>query len=544
MEIARSTNNPLAEANRRLKSWRVTDFLAKAPLSMAWAILFVMYARVATGTALLSSTNGQSTTQDQRDVSIGTLDTPSWIHLPQNIHPILVEWAALIPLTVYLANGRSDFELAAEVSLRGSLSVGVIPKLFALGGIAKILRQGEVFFDSANAAGETLKVFDVQHGCVFRCYNSGAAAAIAEAAFTGGAEGDPEILEEHLVAWIDKNKEKLEQDFALAQYTEIEEGPSAFRKLRDNRKIYGRRQILNVIDVQRQGSYASSGQAPINASRSMGRPRWLWIPEFILTAGGAGVLASTGCMGCAALLLIGAVSRICAFKTKIGRPPTFLQNRESYEGCMLVAIHDNAAVWTLYRGERGLIDSVLNKPMVAHFRPTKISNFVHGWFRFAEVLQVVAMTYVAGEKGWDGLMLFILITVAWVLGKLLGYNRHAQNFLRDQGCRVTAFGCEFPGRTELLGAVQLLSTQGKTLWMDSIIAPCDRRAVLLEKLLRDREVKADPEVTARLRASFNQLSPTDKKWVLCTWIQSKAGATLIKEKLADRSGRGNDGIVL
>lgn len=146
-----------------------------------------------------------SPSPDEVDCS-GTLHL-SYITLrpPQNIPKIILEWAALVPLTVYLASNRSNYELAAEVSLRGRLSVSLIPKLWALGGLANLLQHREVFFDSANAEGETLKVFDVQNGRVFRCYNSPAASLVADAA--SEVKPLPPILEPDLVKRIHDNSD-------------------------------------------------------------------------------------------------------------------------------------------------------------------------------------------------------------------------------------------------------------------------------------------------------------------------------------------------
>lgn len=511
----------------RINSRRISsDFLGRIPFSLAWGASIILLARTVSAKTPNAST--------------GVVDLSTWMHFPQNIQPIIFEWAALIPLTVYLSSFRSDFELAGEVPLQGRLSVGVIPKLWALGGIAKILRQGEVFFDSANAAGETLKVFDVQHGSVFNCYNSAATAAVASAAFHGGGGGP--AIKEDLLKWINNSKEDLERKFAIAKYENGNKSTSrfVFEELRDNRKTYGRRQILNVIDIRRvkvNGMPIDTKDPIIEEPRRVsgaGSKSWaknaLWFAEIVVIMGATATLFGAGCPGSGSLLLMGGISRLCAHCTKIGRPPLFLENREKYEGCMLVAVHDNAAVWTLYRGDRGLIDSLLNKPMVAHFKPTNMSRLVFVWFRIAEILQVVAMTYVAGEKGWDALMLLILITVVWSFSKFFGYNKHAANWLKEEGFKTTAFGCEFPGRTELLGAVQLLSTQKRTIWMDSVISPCARREVLLQRL---GAASCTPE---KSKEEFDALSGTDKSWVMSTRMQSNAGAALIQNELRNKLG--------
>jgi hypothetical protein len=120
------------------------------------------------------------------------------VHFP-NLPSIVVEWAALIPLTVYFSSFRNDYELAGEVSFRGRLSIGVVPKLWALEGVAELLSDGEIFFDTSSATGDPLKVYNVQWVSMFPCYNSAAAAAVATTAFNG-KEYCPEIS--HDVTWL------------------------------------------------------------------------------------------------------------------------------------------------------------------------------------------------------------------------------------------------------------------------------------------------------------------------------------------------------
>lgn len=392
--------------------------------------------------------------------SDGTLQLQYWLSMP-SLPAIIAEWAALIPLTVYLSSLRSDFELAGEVSLRGRLSVGVVPKLWALGGIAKLLREGEVFFDMANSAGDPLKVYDVQWGSVFPCYNSAATAAVTACAFNG-KEDSPEIMQEDLRAYVLQHKDDFSARFPIDTADSGTDEPISdvycgndIEGLVNRKKLYGRRQLLNVIVVNTVEKRILRWWVV----SIMRRPVWLAV-QLGLTLGLTVVLVVCGCVGSGVMLVIGGISRYCAQNTGLKRSSLYLRNREVHEGCMLVAVHENATVWTLCLGHRGLIDSLLNKPMID---PGKTSSLVLAWFRFAEVLQVVAMTFVAGQKGWDGIVLFILVVAVWGFSALNGYNKHASRWLKEEGFQTVAFGCEFPGRTELLGAVQLLSTEKKTL---------------------------------------------------------------------------------
>lgn len=118
----------------------------------------------------------------------------------------------------------------------------------------------------------------------------------------------------------------------------------------------------------------------------------------------------------------------------------------------------------------------LNKPMVD---PDKTHPLVIAWFRFAEVLQVIMMAFVAGQEGCDGIILVVLV---WSFNTFYGCYKHAARWLQEERLRATAFGCKSPGRTELLGVVQLLSTGKTTYWVDGILAPVKRREVWLEKV--------------------------------------------------------------
>ncbi|CEL00671.1 hypothetical protein ASPCAL00269 [Aspergillus calidoustus] len=475
---------------------------------------------------------------DQPHVDHSGTVSLSYVRLlpPQNIPKIVFEWAALIPLVIYLANGRSNYELAGEVPLRGRLSMSFIPKLFALGGVANLLRLGEVFFDSANNEGESLTVYDVQHGNVFRCYNSAAASLVGVIACRGQHRRPRIISEADLTEWMHSNRVDLEQQFRLARFGDLP--GSRFEEMCENRKKYGRWQVLNVIHVMRMGS-PGNGKRIRGLGGERGRSRVgyilhsdLWTGSFaayaeiILTMALAVLLYMAGCLGSGSLVLIGGISRLCAHKTIISRPPQYLWNRENYDkGCMLVAVHENAAAWTLYHGDRGLIDSLLNKPMIDHLKPSWMRIFSYYWFRLAEVLQIIAMTFIAGQKGWDSLVLFALILAVGGFSKLCGYNMHAANWLRREGFETVAFQCEFPGRTELAATVQMLGTEKRTGWMDGIIAPVPRREVLLRSL---GLVNCPVEVAQEF---YDQLGASDKVWVMSNYIQVQAATALIKTRI-------------
>ncbi|KAL4891364.1 hypothetical protein BDV59DRAFT_68321 [Aspergillus ambiguus] len=456
--------------------------------------------------------------------SHGTLLLKFWTTLPE-IPDIVAEWASLVPLTVYLSNMRTAYDLAGEVSLRANLSLSIVPKLWELGSIAKLLRERETFLDTASAAGDPLRVYDVQWGSVFPCYNSAAAVSVAANAMHH-ADDTPEITQKDLNDWVIEHEAELEQQFPPDAFSKSRELPTirsevycgdGVRDLVDRKRLFGRAQQLNIIFVSLRGKRART-------SGMLQRPwthRLQLTAQLLLVIGTGAVLLSLGCIGTGVLLLIGSISHFCSQYVEVRRSPLYLRNREVHEGCMLVAAHENATIWTLYLGDRGMIDSLLNKPMV---EISKASPLILNWFRFAEILQVFAMTYVAGQKGWDAMCLLIII-ILWSLTRFNSRNKHAAAWLQEEGLDTTAFRCEFPGRSELLGAVQLLSTEKRTLWMDGILAPVQRRDIWLQM------VGAVDSDSKSLRESFDSLGAHDRNWVRGTGMQTMAGYNLIRKKL-------------
>lgn len=475
---------------------------------------------------LFSSLTTKAQASETDGWSHGTLLLRFWAALPE-IPKIVAEWAALVPLTVYLSNMRTAYDLAGEISLRAKLSVSMVPKLWELGSIAKLLRERETFLDTASSAGDPLRVYDVQWGSVFPCYNSAAAGSVAANAFYHVPD-TVEIPQDALNDWILENAAQLEQQFPpdnpddapvrSAVWSEVYCGDGV-KDLVIRKRLFGRTQRLNVICVSHRGKR-------VRTSGMLQRPlmqRIQVVVQLLLAVGAGALLLSLGCIGTGVLLLIGGVSHSCAQHVEIQRSALYLRNREVHSGCMLVASHENATIWTLYLGDRGMIDSLLNKPMV---EIRKANPLIVYWFRFAESLQILTMTYVAGQKGWDAMCLLIVILI-WSLTRFNSCNKHAAAWLREEGFTTTAFRCEFPGRSELLGAVQLLSTEKRTLWMDDILAPVSRRDVWLQK------VGAIDSHQDNLQQSFAALDAHDRNWVRGTSMQTIAAYDLIRKRLMD-----------
>jgi hypothetical protein len=58
---------------------------------------------------------------------------------------------------------------------------------------------------------------------------------------------------------------------------------------------------------------------------------------------------------------------------------------------MLVAEHENASTWHLFMGDRGVVDSLLNKPLLIIPR----QKLTAAWLKGAHFFQLLTMTFVA-----------------------------------------------------------------------------------------------------------------------------------------------------
>lgn len=232
-----------------------------------------------------------------------------------------------------------------------------------------------------------------------------------------------------------------------------------------------------------------------------------------------------GLYGTGAALFLSILFRIIRQLMRLERPSGYLHNNESeLPGCMLVSIHENASAWYLYIGCRGIIDTIINKTMIQN-----LNSPLGGWMTYGlgvlEVLQLAIMTYVASQKGWDGVALLSLIIVAWTLDSIM-YNdgRIAHRWLKRNGIKVEAFSLQFSGRTPLIGAVQVLGGHRVTSWMDGILAPSDRRSVWLQRLA-SQEVKPELE---------KKLSKSDNSWIDLNVILTNQAVNMLPPTIKNR----------
>jgi hypothetical protein len=128
-----------------------------------------------------------------------------------------------------------------------------------------------------------------------------------------------------------------------------------------------------------------------------------------------------------------------------------------------------------------VVDTLLNKTMIV-IPDWNSRSFMCIWLQCAHLLQLLAMTYTAAQKGWDGVALLALIIVEYVSSlRYLGPGL-AKHWLREESVNCVCHTFEFSGRTTMIAAVQAFSHSGNRSWMDDILVPCARRDGALDRL--------------------------------------------------------------
>jgi hypothetical protein len=134
--------------------------------------------------------------------------------------------------------------------------------------------------------------------------------------------------------------------------------------------------------------------------------------------------------------------------------------RDSVQGCMSVpAFPETARLPYEQRGARRLhvssraqkfLDYLLNKPMTT---PPMSNPWLLPWFRLGHRIQILAMTFVAAQKGWDGITMIILMLLDILCDCHFGDNWMARQWLEIQGVQIETKTFQFGGRTQMLNAI-------------------------------------------------------------------------------------------
>ncbi|KAK8103623.1 uncharacterized protein PG998_010656 [Apiospora kogelbergensis] len=421
------------------------------------------------------------------EANLGSLNVEPVLPCPP-LPNIVSEWAAILPLVCHLAGQRDDYITTGDVALMGRLSVGIFPRLGTLSGLARLLDRATKYLDYASTRGGTSRtVWDVKWGSVFPCANGAACAVISEYLLTRDKKPPRRMPEKRSSQPVKReDEEKSAPHFTykirpvFSSFGSGLRGPTS-KEEKASEEGFRRWQVLHVYRMHRTPKRHSLGDRLSKLRLSL--PGQL-VGFFILT-GLAVLLCLFGCFGSAALLACTSVSELVAIRVPIRRPSTYLKNNEAHDACMLTAPHENATEWHLYIGDRGIVDTLLNKPMFM-VPEGGSAHLAARWFWFANILQLVSMTFVAAQKGWDGVLMLALLAIHWAIRCSSSGQDLARDWLAREGVDADVRSFEFGGRFAMMGAIQVLGGSTSSRWMDNILVPHPRREAWL-KVLRGEE---------------------------------------------------------
>ncbi|KAJ6256070.1 hypothetical protein Dda_9162 [Drechslerella dactyloides] len=428
--------------------------------------------------------------QNTDNLGLGTTDLEPFLR-PVKLPSIIAEWSALLPLTCYLADRSQNHKLVGEISVSGRLSPSLFPRLGIFDSIFRLLSEGSEFLDKASSLQDASVVFDVNWGSVFPCANGSVCSMVCA----------------HALRSLEKTI-KMPENVTKTSNSVSSPGTESIEQVKCEAPVevgaedqgYRRYQTLRVFKFDRH-------MVKENILVKLGRVTYSWyfiVGKTMVLLGVCVVLALFGSYGSMAVLFISSLSQVACHLLNFRRPATYLRNNESHDACMLVATHENSITWNLFVGDRGVVDSILNKPMI-ELPLSKTTTALGYWFSFAHFMQILAMTYVPAQKSWDGPCLLILMVFA-LLFELLYQEAHLmKSWLSREGITVKCKSFQFGSRYQMMGALQVYSGRGATAWMDGILARCDRRQAWLERI-----GAPDPLLP---RDAYDRLGKPDKDWV-------------------------------
>jgi hypothetical protein len=357
-----------------------------------------------------------------------------------NLPTIFTEWAALLPLILHLANPKFDAELVGKVSLLGRLSTDIFPRLGTAHSISRLLENPGRLLDQTSAANK--QVWDVKHGGHFPSANGVASDTMTDALARHvqpilAIERDPKPK-------VHENENREHKTSSI-----VEPNPTEPQ--------FRRHQRLRIFQCRRK-EYKKSSTARPSEWQHKAPATTLYVLAII---GAAVVLGLYGLFGTCACLIISVVSTAACRLVKFRRAVNFLKSNERDEsgglrpdGCMLCATHSNSYEWDLYVGDRGIIDALLNKPMITV--DGQVSKWLNVWFRSADVLQLLAMTFAAAQKGWDGVALVILMLFDWAVVFIANIgSRVVLRFMKNNDLSVKVWTLDFPGKSSKISDLPL-----------------------------------------------------------------------------------------
>ena len=439
----------------------------------------------------------------------GSIGASRFINVP-DIWVIWAEWMSIIPLACHLASYQHDSRLVGEAALMGRMSVSLFPRLGVTGGIARFLGEGSDFIDRTSTQGQ--RVWDVKWGSHFPASNGSASVVIAKQALknrgTRGANWNG-VVGQSIQRWMWGPPRRG----WIATSKSIEE--DQYRKAASHRRY----QTLHVLQF---------GRSQVKRTWRVGWHALLCSRPFQMLSVFTLLLASAFLIffemyGTAAAVIVGAGSRLACQFLGLERPSRYLANNEQHDACMLTAQNENSSNWYLYTGDRSVVDGLLNKHLIL---PPEGRTGLKAWFGIAHALQLLAMTFVAAQKGWDGPAMMVLIALNWILEWQWNDTQVAETWLAAEGVTVDAKSFCFTGRTQMCFSIHLLSGSNSTTWMDSILTPHRRLRVL------ERRLKSLPEKMRPVSPKEKQeLDSFDQTWVHLHEGLAREGANVLKSEL-------------
>lgn len=357
----------------------------------------------------------------------------------------------------------------------------------------------------------TSKVWDVQWGSGFPCANGAASTMIMQYSLDNINEQSIEIMPDRLSEAKQPepptpsscNGSKEYEQSATGSVVELEVKSSTTRSIPQSpppspasTRTQGHRryQVLHVLQFRQTNPKRSW---VIKIDDILTSPMCEGI-TFVILIGITIVLCCLGLYGTAVILACGALSHIACQFVMVNRPPGYLDcNEVDKTTFMLNAIHENANVWYLYAGDRGCIDTLLNKTMV-FLPPSRRRCLIAYMLKATHGIQLIAMTFVAGQKGWDGITLLILMLLDSMWRWRYSEGHVVRRWIDREGVDIHSKSYNFTGRTMLIGAIQSYSGTENTAWMNDILTPHPRREAWLARLrwlksCKPVEITADNE---------------------------------------------------
>ncbi len=309
--------------------------------------------------------------------SLGTLNRKPFLSLAQ-IPSIVAEWGALIPLVCHLANAQHDYQLAGEIALMGRLCWGLFPKLGFASNIAQLQEEGMVYLERVSTIGGiSCQVWDVNWGSTFPCANGAASVMITQLALKqvrGGTIELPESFQDLRKIPTGRSRDTKESKTESHSRTACAQNPTQATV-----SPFRRYQELHVLKFTRSVAKSSWYNRLHDLLDSL---CFEVLAVFFLSSISV-LLGLYGLYGTAAAVITSVISRMACRCVDLRRPAGFLSNNEQHDACMLVGLHQNSSLWYLYVGDRGVVDHLLNKPMVGLYSR---NIWLSRWFKIAHVV--------------------------------------------------------------------------------------------------------------------------------------------------------------